>query len=82
MISQNFKKIGNYIIIIGKTLGHLSQSEFFREVMGISSGPPPETNLFNEKNNGIMVKKLISEKLLKSVHDVSSGGMLLTLAEM
>jgi len=82
MISQNFKKIGNYIIIIGKTLGHLSQSEFFREVMGISSGPPPETNLFNEKNNGIIVKKLISEKLLKSVHDVSSGGILLTLAEM
>tara|TARA_B100000686_G_scaffold194043_1_gene200916 strand:- start:223 stop:744 length:522 start_codon:yes stop_codon:yes gene_type:complete len=82
MISQNFKEIGNYIIVIGKTLGHLYQSEFFREVIGINLGPPPEINLFNEKNNGIIVKNLISEKKLESVHDISSGGILLTLTEM
>ena len=82
MINQNFKGIGNYIIVIGKTLGHLYQSEYFREVMEINSGPPPEINLFNEKNNGIIIKNLISEKVLESVHDISSGGILLTLTEM
>ena len=50
--------------------------------MGFKEGPPPEINLFNEKNNGLIIQKLISKKLLNSVHDISSGGILLTLSEM
>ena len=82
MMTKDFKEIGNNIIIIGKTLGHLYQSEFFKEVLNFNDGPPPEINLFNEKNNGLSVLKLITEKLLKSVHDISSGGILVTLSEM
>jgi len=63
-------------------LGHLYQSEFFREVVKIIDGPPPEINLFNEKNNGLIVQKLISKKLVNSVHDISSGGILVALTEM
>ena len=48
----------------------------------MNQGPPPEINLFNEKNNGLIVQKLISKKLLNSVHDISSGGILVTLTEM
>ena len=69
-------------MVIGNTLGHLHQSEFFREVVGIIEGPPPEINLFNEKNNGLIIQKLISNKLLLSVHDISSGGILVALSEM
>ena len=82
MMTKNFKKVGSYILIVGKTLGHLYQSEFFREVVGIKDGHPPEVNLFNEKNNGLLVQALISKKLLSSVHDISSGGMIVTLSEM
>jgi len=82
MMTKNFKEIGSYILIIGKTLGHLYQSEFFREVVGFKDGPPPEINLFNEKNNGLLVLNLISKKLVNSVHDISSGGMLVALSEM
>ncbi len=82
MVTKNFKKFGNHILIIGKTLGHLYQSEFFREVLDFKKGPPPEINLFNEKNNGLSVLNLISKKLVKSVHDVSSGGILVALSEM
>ena len=80
--TKNFKKEGNYIFVIGKTLGHLYQSEFYKVVLGISDGPSPNINLFNEKNNGLLVKKLISKKLISTVHDVSSGGILLALSEM
>ena len=52
MITKNLKEIGSYIFVIGKTSGHLFQSEFFREVVGFKEGPPPEISLFNEKNNG------------------------------
>ena len=82
MMTKNIKEIGSYILVIGKTIGHLDQSEFFREVVDIKEGPPPAVNLFNEKNNGLLVQTLISKKLLNSVHDVSSGGILIALVEM
>ena len=82
VVNKNFKEIGSLIIVIGKTLGHLDQSEFYREIFKIKNGPPPEINLFNEKNNGITVQKLISKELLNSIHDISGGGILVTLSEM
>mgnify|MGYP001163559206 CR=1 FL=1 len=82
MVTKDFKEIESYILVIGKTSGHLYQSEFFREVLKIYEGPPPEINLFNEKNNGLAIQKLISNKLVNSVHDVSSGGILVSLSEM
>tara|TARA_Y100000590_G_scaffold285257_1_gene321015 strand:+ start:6642 stop:8834 length:2193 start_codon:yes stop_codon:yes gene_type:complete len=82
MVTKNFKEIGSDILVVGKTSGHLHQSEFFREVLNIKEGPPPEVNLFNEKNNGLLIKNLISKKLLNSAHDVSSGGILIALSEM
>ena len=82
MMTRNLKEIESHIFVIGKTLGHLFQSEFFREVLKFKDGPPPEINLFNEKNNGLLINKLIVEKLVNSVHDISSGGILVTLCEM
>ena len=82
MMTKNIKEIGSYILVIGKTLGHLDQSEFFREVVGVKDGSPPAVNLFNEKNNGLLIQALISKKLLNSVHDISSGGILIALVEM
>jgi len=76
------KKPGNLIIVIGKTIGHIDQSAFLQENFSIFDGPPPEINLVNEKNNGLAVLKLIKDNLALSVHDISSGGMLVSLAEM
>ncbi|MDC0418820.1 phosphoribosylformylglycinamidine synthase subunit PurL [Pelagibacteraceae bacterium] len=81
-MNQFLKKEGNIILQIGKNFGKLSQSVFLEEVYSITDGPPPEINLSNEKNNGLAVLMLINNKLACSVHDISSGGMLLSLAEM
>ncbi len=82
IVSQSLKEVNSLIIVIGKTTGHLHQSEFFREVINVHDGPPPEINLFNEKNNGLSLQNLIAKKLIKSAHDISSGGILVTLTEM
>jgi phosphoribosylformylglycinamidine synthase subunit PurL len=82
MITINFKDVDNYIFVIGKTSGHLHQSEFFKLVVRDNSGPPPEINLFNEKSNGRRIEELINKKLVRSVHDVSSGGIIISLVEM
>jgi phosphoribosylformylglycinamidine synthase II len=81
-VNHFLKKDGNIILQIGKSFGQLYQSIFLEEIYSITDGPPPEINLSNEKNNGLAVLKLIDDKLVSSVHDVSSGGLLLALAEM
>jgi phosphoribosylformylglycinamidine synthase II len=81
-INQSLKKDKNIILQIGKNFGHLSQSIFLDEIYSITDGPPPEINLSNEKNNGLAVLNLINDKLVSSAHDVSSGGLILALAEM
>ncbi len=81
-MSHQFKKLNNNIFLIGKTFGHLEQSVFLEEIYSITDGPPPEINLTNEKNNGQSVLEIINKNLAESVHDVSSGGLLVALAEM
>ena len=46
------------------------------------NGPPPEINLFNEKNNGETLLKLIEKKYIRSAHDVSLGGIITALSKM
>ena len=81
-INHLLKKDENIILQIGKTFGHLYQSVFFKEIYSITEGPPPEINLSNEKGNGEAILKLINNKLIVSAHDISAGGLILSLAEM
>ena len=82
MITMDFKKIGNIVYVIGKNEGHLDQSLFARTILDEKNGPPPEINLFNEKNNGETILKLIEDNYIKSAHDVSLGGILMGVSKM
>jgi len=82
MITMDLKEHNNLILLIGKTEGHLDQSLFARDILLEKKGPPPEVNLFNEKNNGETILKLIEENLIKSAHDVSLGGIITALSKM
>ena len=81
-LGHNFKKDKSVLILIGKSFGHLEQSCFLKENYSIVSGMPPDINLLNEKNNGENVLKLIQNNLVLSCHDISSGGLIVALAEM
>ena len=82
MITMDFKEINNLILIIGKTEGHMDQSLFLRSILDEKNGPPPEINLFNEKNNGETLLQLIKNDFIKSAHDVSLGGILTAISKM
>ena len=82
MITMDLKEIDNLLLVIGKTEGHLDQSLFARDILNEKNGPPPEINLFNEKNNGETILKLIDKKFIKSAHDVSLGGIITALSKM
>ncbi len=82
MITLDFKEVDNLVLVIGKTEGHIDQSLFARTILDEKNGPPPEVNLFNEKNNGETLLKLIDNNLIKSAHDVSLGGIITAVAKM
>jgi len=82
MVTMDFKNINNMVLIIGKTEGHIDQSLFARTILDEKNGPPPEINLFNEKNNGISLLSLIEKDFIKSAHDVSLGGIITALSKM
>ena len=82
MITMDFKKKDNIVFVIGKTEGHLDQSIFSKDILGEKKGPPPEINLFNEKNIGKTILKIISENLIESAHDVSLGGIIVAISKM
>jgi len=82
MITMEFKEINNVVLVIGKTEGHLDQSLFARNILDEKNGPPPEINLFNEKNNGETLLKLIDNNLIQSAHDVSLGGIITAISKM
>ena len=82
MITMDFKENNNVVLIIGKTEGHMDQSLFARIILDEKNGPPPEVNLFNEKNNGQSLLSLVEKGLVKSAHDISLGGIIVALSKM
>ncbi len=82
MITMDFKEIDNIVLVIGKTEGHIDQSLLSRIIINENNGPPPEVNLFNEKNNGLTLLNLIEKNLIKSAHDVSLGGIITAISKM
>tara|TARA_Y100000389_G_C17386600_1_gene477391 strand:- start:34 stop:1293 length:1260 start_codon:yes stop_codon:yes gene_type:complete len=82
MVTMDFKDEENIILVIGKTEGHLDQSLFARTILDENNGPPPEINLFNEKNNGETLLKLIGNNFVRSAHDVSLGGIIVAISKM
>ena len=82
MITMDFKNEGNLVLVLGKTEGHLDQSIFAKEILNEKKGPPPNINLFNEKNIGETILQLIDKNLIETCHDISIGGILVAISKM
>ena len=79
--SPFFKKEGDLIVLLGKNKEELGASEYLRVVFGRKQGFPPEIGLEEEKRIQELCREAISLRLLRSAHDVSDGGLAVSLAE-
>ncbi len=77
-----FKRADEAIILVGKTTGWLGQSKYLSEICGREDGAPPPVDLLAEKRNGDFVRRLIHSGITTAVHDISDGGLAITIAEM
>ena len=84
MATIGFKAEGSIVLVVG---GHgygtsLDQSLWLREIADLEAGTPPTVDLASERAAGEFVRRLIWERSVKAVHDVSDGGLLVALCEM
>ena len=73
---------GDYLLIIGDTKDELGGSEYFEYIHKFVGGTCPIVNFKDSKRNMLAVLSLIKNKLLKSVHDCSKGGVSIALSEL
>jgi phosphoribosylformylglycinamidine (FGAM) synthase-like enzyme len=81
-MTSAFTDVGQAILVLGETKGHLGSSLYLREIAGSEEGAPPPVSLETERKHGRMVQLLIEKGLLAACHDVSDGGLLVAIAEM
>ncbi len=76
-----FKNKGNMIYLIGKSVNDIASSEYLVHYHGVEKSPPPYFDLEEEIRMQQVVKDLISYSLVRSAHDVSEGGLFISLFE-
>ena len=75
-------KEGDTLILIGETTGWLGSSIYLSEILSREDGAPPPVDLSAEKLNGDYVRKLIRNRRVNAVHDLSDGGLAVAACEM
>lgn len=81
----DFKNEGDKIILIGKTYSELDGSEYHKVINGAAQGNPPKLDIEMELESVNSVLDLIKNDAngaVTAVHDCSSGGLAIALAEM
>ena len=80
-MTLDFKQADDEIYLIGVQRNDINSSEYVHKICGIEHSPAPYFNLKEEFEVQQEVLKMIHKKLIKSAHDVSEGGLFITLIE-
>jgi len=80
-MTMDFKDAGDVILLIGEQKNCIGSSEYLHKVKGVEFSPAPMFDLDEEFNVQQFIASLISQKLIKSAHDISEGGLAITLLE-
>jgi phosphoribosylformylglycinamidine synthase len=69
------------IILLGENKEELGGSEYLRLVFDQEKGQAPELDFNQEKNVQEVCRQAIKQKLVRTAHDLSEGGLAVALAE-
>ncbi|MFC1732488.1 phosphoribosylformylglycinamidine synthase subunit PurL [candidate division KSB1 bacterium] len=81
LMTLDFKEKGDVIFLIGESKNDISSSEYLYSWHKVKLSPPPHFNLDEEFIVQSKVKELIRNNVLQSAHDVSEGGLFISLLE-
>ena len=80
-MTLDFKNVGDQIILIGNQHNDIASSEYLHKIKKVAYSPAPYFNLDEEYNTQQFVYSLIQQQKIKSAHDISEGGLFITLME-
>jgi phosphoribosylformylglycinamidine synthase len=81
-MTLDFKYKGDLIYLIGESQDDLNSSEYLYNLLGIKNTPAPYFDLEEEFALHQFLKHMIQNNLINAAHDISDGGLWVTLAEM
>jgi phosphoribosylformylglycinamidine synthase len=81
VVSRRFQRAGDAIVLLGEGRDELGGSEYLKVVHDLVRGEPPSLDLRAEKALQELLVALASDRLIRSAHDGSDGGIAVTLAE-
>ena len=81
VVRHSFRDEGDAILLLGANKGELGGSEYLYAVHGVVAGEPPEVDLPAERALQRCLLAMAGRRMLKSAHDVASGGLAATLVE-
>ncbi len=80
-MTLDFKAEGDLVYLVGESVNDIASSEFLYSYRKVKASPAPHFDLPTEQLVQKGILSLIEGKLIQSAHDVSDGGVLVTLAE-
>ena len=80
-MTLGFREPGDLIYLMGKSKNDVGSSEYLYSYRNVKGSPAPVFDLEEEFTLQAVVKGIILEKLIVSAHDISDGGLFVTLAE-
>jgi phosphoribosylformylglycinamidine synthase II len=80
-MTLDFKEEGDEIFLLGISGNDINSSEYLHKIRGVEFSPAPHFDLEEEVRLQQKLAELIGRRLIRSAHDVSEGGLLVTLME-
>ena len=81
-MSPSFKKEGDIILYVGAPRNGLGGTEYLKVIHGLTTGDAPILDLDVELKVQETVLEAITSGLVTAAHDISDGGLAVTIAEM
>jgi len=80
-MTLDFKEERDVLFLLGKSHDDIASSEYLHKIRKVEMSPAPHFDLEEEYALQQKVAELIGKRLVRSAHDVSEGGLFVTLAE-
>jgi phosphoribosylformylglycinamidine synthase II len=80
-MTLHFKHAGNLIYLVGQSRNDINSSEYLYSHLGVKGSPAPFLDLDEEARLHALLLELIYNGEVASVHDVSDGGLFISLFE-
>lgn len=80
-MTLDFKEEGDVLYLLGHSQNDINSSEYLHKIIGAKFSPAPHFELEEEFALQQKLSEAISKKMIRSAHDISEGGVFVTLCE-